>query len=81
MTQIKREVLTAEHLLKNSPSEGIRTPGLLVPNQARYQLRNTRIFHLTDRAGLLYNIFRFFASDNLIDVFGAMCYSMRMYRE
>ncbi len=47
----------------HGPSDGIRTHGLLVPNEARYQLRYTRMF----RAGkaparklspIYYTIFR-----------------------
>ena len=31
--------------MKNGPSDRIRTCGILLPNQARYQLRYTRIFN------------------------------------
>ena len=33
--------------MKGGPSDRIRTCGILLPKQARYQLRYTRIFHFS----------------------------------
>ena len=39
----RRQILAIQRLFLASRSDGIRTHGLLVPNQARYQLRYTPI--------------------------------------
>ena len=39
----KRGICQSRHLVYG-PSDGIRTHGLLVPNQARYQLRYARMY-------------------------------------
>ena len=61
-------------MLLVGPSEGIRTPGILVPNQARYQLRYTRISRW--KAKVLYRIGMRRASHFSIDVSTGLCYHL-----
>ena len=61
---------------KIGPSDRIRTCGILLPKQARYQLRYTRIPCVFRKARVLYQISPSCARFLWIDVFDALCYNV-----